>query len=263
MVCGKSTQEMPVRTTYCCQVCARKARSIRDRIIPEPMECRYSGCSNLFEHTDPRTLHCSARCRASDRNERRERAIEILPCAAEKCSNPVRATHGRKYCSRLCGKSSHALLAYQRQKASNGPLICVTCGAEIKHRRADALYCSIECKSPNKRGDRRPSKRSPIGSLRLTPQGYVDIKADSGWKRRHRFVMEQHIGRQLSKDNTVHHKNGVRTDNRIENLELWSSSQPSGQRVVDKLTWARELIATYGDLLDQGLLGEPDAAPVK
>ena len=36
-------------------------------------------------------------------------------------------------------------------------------------------------------------------------------------------------------------------DNRLENLELWSTSQPKGQRVVDKLKWAHEIIALYGD----------------
>ena len=46
----------------------------------------------------------------------------------------------------------------------------------------------------------------------------------------------------------MHHKNGQRADNRIENLELWSKSQPSGQRVVDKLRWAREIVALYGGI---------------
>ena len=57
--------------------------------------------------------------------------------------------------------------------------------------------------------------------------------------------MEQHIGRPLLKNETVHHMNGDRKDNRIENLELWSKSQPAGQRVADKLKWAREIQETY------------------
>jgi hypothetical protein len=61
----------------------------------------------------------------------------------------------------------------------------------------------------------------------------------------HRMVMEQMIGRPLLPEENVHHVNGVRTDNRPENLELWTKSQPSGQRVVDKVEWAVELLKLY------------------
>lgn len=43
----------------------------------------------------------------------------------------------------------------------------------------------------------------------------------------------------------MHHINGVRDDNRIENLELWSSAHPFGQRVTDKVEWAVEMLKLY------------------
>ena len=65
----------------------------------------------------------------------------------------------------------------------------------------------------------------------------------------HREVIGQLIGRPLRSDESVHHKNGDRTDNRPENLELWVRSQPAGQRVQDLVKWAREIITKYGNFV--------------
>lgn len=98
-----------------------------------------------------------------------------------------------------------------------------------------------------------PDVRVVTGDGWLT-HGYwiVPVAPDERWLARgsaseaeHRLVMARSLGRPLAEGESVHHVNGDKLDNRLDNLELWSSSHPSGQRVEDKVRWAVELLSRY------------------
>lgn len=76
--------------------------------------------------------------------------------------------------------------------------------------------------------------------------GYKVTTLDGKQIFQHRQVMKEHLGRDLRRHETVHHKNGNRADNRIENLELWDSRHGKGQRTSDKIDHAIELLTEHG-----------------
>ena len=116
----------------------------------------------------------------------------------------------------------------ERQRASFNPGLCA-CG---KPKTRISIRCA-ECA-------KQPSAWHPA------KDGYMVMQMNGKQVFQHREVMAAHLGRPLFPHERVHHKNGQRDDNRIENLELWSSSQPYGQRVEDKIAWAKWFIAQYG-----------------
>lgn len=91
----------------------------------------------------------------------------------------------------------------------------------------------------------------------LTDQGYRMVyspenpaRNSRGYVLEHRQVIAHIIGRELLPNENVHHINGMRSDNRPENLQLWVSSQPSGQRVEDVLAWAKSIIHEYQPVVE-------------
>lgn len=108
-------------------------------------------------------------------------------------------------------------------------------------------WCLLHQGRVRRTGEPGPAEPQFIrGAGSIDSHGYLIVTENGRRGPQHRFVMERILGRFLWPDENVHHKNGDRLDNRPENLELWSTSQPSGQRVDDKIAWAIELLERYG-----------------
>lgn len=131
--------------------------------------------------------------------------------------------------------------------------LCTVCGGPTLLNRAQCGCVKTEhCVDCNIPISKRQTRCTPCdrwkGGVHVTKAGYVTIYSREKKKRdyEHRIVMEGILGRALMRGESVHHKNGRRTDNRAENLELWVTFQPYGQRVTDLLQWAYTVIERYG-----------------
>jgi hypothetical protein len=120
------------------------------------------------------------------------------------------------------------------------------CGARKQRSSASCTQCCDRAgeASGTWRGGRT---RTKAGYVMRLARDHPRAPSNSGYVFEHILVMEQMLGRFLLEDENVHHLNGVKDDNRPENLELWVRAQPSGARASDLVEWAKEILRRYGD----------------
>jgi hypothetical protein len=208
VVCGQAYEVKSARQKYC------------------SLRCKFGTGECVLCHTpfvrkgNTTGNFCSLKCWY----EWHERSNDKECPICHKVFHPASAV--RKTCSYEC--------ADQIRRTAKRNTQCETCGKKLNpscHPRT--RFCSTSCSARNR--NHKGSFHKPNGAKRPHTSGYIQIKHNGQWVMEHRLAMEQTLGRPLLKTDRVHHMNGVRDDNRPENLELWTvdHKDPPGVRVSD------------------------------
>jgi len=171
--------------------------------------------------------------------------LDSLPrCSVTGCEKPIKA---RRLCAMHYGRFNKSGVIGPPdpiRQWRTGKCAVDGCGRSQYAREFCNMHHQRLRDSGSVGGARSTRRHVWPGDSFLLDTGYVKVyRPDhprawrSGWMMQHRLVMEQMAGRPLESFEEVHHRNGVRHDKRPENLELWDTSQPAGQRVMDKMRY--------------------------
>lgn len=207
---------------YCGDVCQRTARNNARRAAwAETLATRPKRacprCEMEFIPTDSRMIYCSRTCKDRTHATERLRRPVVDRCHVEGCTRAARVAGMSKP---VCGLHHERMIRWGQY----GP------------------------PEPVRRPRRKKTPYTDLGEGRwlATDSGYVYRKVGASKSRlEHRVVMEEILGRPLTRRESVHHMNGVKHDNRRANLELWVKPQPAGQRVQDLVDWVVENYPEY------------------
>ncbi|MCV7255334.1 HNH endonuclease [Mycobacterium hackensackense] len=220
-----------------------------------------SECKSPFQQTIGRgriAIVCSPKCKI-DRINRRERetyqpisarrrngantVCEIADCDKEARADGMCRMHRRRFLQTGSAGPADHLLRVCRVEGCDEP-------------RLSRGYCNMHYLRVMADGDPgEPERRKARNGSGSKTRGYRTVTLPDGRRiLEHRYVMQQHLGRPLASFENVHHKNGIRSDNRIANLELWVKPQLAGQRVEDLVQF---VVDAYPEYVTAALNGRP------
>jgi hypothetical protein len=154
----------------------------------------------------------------------------------------VKECDRKSFCKGYCTKH------YQKWKKYGNPeyikdlgrpksginFVCKECGntfyrspSEIekaKKHNSECKFCSKKCGYDHSRGKQKKIVPLEEREWKHNRKGYLSTTVRGKTVLQHRWIIEKHLGRKLKKIEIIHHLNGIKDDNRIENLAVCTNT---------------------------------------
>lgn len=195
------------------------------------MEKTCKHCGRIFEKTASCSLKDWGKRLFCSRNCKYNTGRSIIVCAICGVERIIKKAleHHLKTCSKKCASKYRSAMTIAAL-ANGCCIIPLRDRPELRKNQSQKMKKAYEEGRMSYMKNVWTSHTSKIGTIKKQKE-YLWEKVDEktpwrrGWKLQHRVVMERYLDRKLESTEVVHHKNGNKQDNRIENLELMTFSE--------------------------------------
>jgi len=217
--CHKEFTSKQKRTQYCSSICYGRAARKKSSAKIEPYSKNCEFCEKDFVAKQERTRFCSSLCGTKFRYQNENGLSQNRQSQERKCKSCGETFVANRVDKMFCSQDCQWHYRYEKKRKVYKKIKCKKCGKEFLRKVGSQKYCSRECRF-------RTMSKTSYDKRKWFPKSIR--RPDGSYVSEHRYIIEQHVGRELKPHEQVHHIDIDSENNNIENLHLFTTRKSHG-----------------------------------